>query len=123
LSHTFTPTVLSSTKLSFNRVNQQHLLQHGAPEHSTLYLFSSATLRRHCRAVPGFYDNQTGTGGLPYGGPENSIQGNEDLSWSRARHTMRFGGQFNYQQMNRVMARMRRPWRKWETLHWTAWIT
>jgi len=57
----------------------------------TLYLLA-AQRGRHCRAVAGFYDNQTGTGGLPYGGPENSIQGNEDLSWSRARHTMRLAG-------------------------------
>ncbi len=101
MSHTFTPTVLSSTKLSFNRVNNSTSYNTALQNTPTLYLFSSATLGGTAVQLPGFYDNQTGTGGLPYGGPENSIQGNEDLSWSRARHTMRFGGQFNYQQMNR----------------------
>src|SRR5467141_1261605 len=101
MSHTFTPTVLSSTKLSFNRVNNSTSYNTALQNTPTLYLFSSATLGGTAVQLPGFYDYQTGTGGLPYGGPENSIQGNEDLSWSRARHTMRFGGQFNYQQMNR----------------------
>ncbi len=100
-THTFTPTVLSSTKLSFNRVNNSDSYNTALQNTPTLYLFSSATLASTAVQLPGFFDNQTGTGGLPFGGPENAIQGNEDLSWSRGRHTMRFGGQFNYQQMNR----------------------
>jgi outer membrane receptor protein involved in Fe transport len=100
-THTFTPTVLSSTKLSFNRVNNSDSYNTALQNTPALYLYNSATLASTAVQLPGFFDNQTGTGGLPYGGPENAIQGNEDLSWSRGRHTMRFGGQFNYQQMNR----------------------
>jgi len=101
VTHSFTPTVLSSTKLSFNRVANSNSFNTTLQNTPTLFLFNSATLAGHAVQLPGFYDNQTGTGGLPYGGPENSIQGNEDLSWVRGRHTMRFGGQMNYQQMNR----------------------
>jgi outer membrane receptor protein involved in Fe transport len=101
VSHTFTPTVLSSTKLSFNRVANSNSFNTALQNTPTLFLFNSATLASHAVQLPGFYDNQTGAGGLPYGGPENAIQGNEDLSWVHARHTMRFGGQMNYQQMNR----------------------
>jgi outer membrane receptor protein involved in Fe transport len=101
LSHTITPSVLSSTKLSFNRVNNSNSYNTALQNTPTLFLFNSATLAGHAVQLPGFYDNQTGTGGLPFGGPANAIQGNEDLSWIRGRHSMRFGGQFNYQQMNR----------------------
>jgi hypothetical protein len=101
VSHTFTPTVLSSTKLSFNRVNNSDSYNAALQNTPALYLYNSATIASTAVQLPGFFDNQTGTGGLPYGGPENAIQGNEDLSWSRGRHTMRFGGQVNYQQMNR----------------------
>src|SRR5262249_41803133 len=66
-----------------------------------LFLFNSATLAGHAVQLPGFYDNQTGSGGLAYEGAEKTIQGNEDLSWGRKRHTMHFGGQMTYQQMNR----------------------
>jgi len=101
VSHTFTPSVFSSTKLSFNRVNNRDSYNTALQNTPTLFLFNSATVGGSAVQLPGFFDNQTGTGGLPFGGPENAIQGNEDLNWSRGRHTMRFGGQFNYQQMNR----------------------
>jgi outer membrane receptor protein involved in Fe transport len=100
-THNFTPTLLSSTKLSFNRVDNSQSYSTALQNTPTLFLFNSATLAGHAVQLPGFYDNQTGTGGLPYGGPENTIQGNEDLSWVKSRHTMRFGGQVTYQQMNR----------------------
>jgi len=100
-AHSFTPTLLSSTKLSFNRVDNSQSYNTALQNTPILFLFNSATLAGDAVQFPGFFDNQTGSGGLPYGGPENTIQGNEDLSWVRNRHTMRFGGQVTYQQMNR----------------------
>jgi outer membrane receptor protein involved in Fe transport len=101
VSHSFSANLLSSTKLSFNRVEASNTYNAALQNTPTLYLYNSATLAGHAVQLPGFYDNQTGTGGLPYGGPENIIQVNEDLSWVRGRHNLRFGGQVNYQQMNR----------------------
>lgn len=101
VTHNFTPALLGSTKLSFNRVNNRDSYNTALQNTPTLFLFNSAALAGHAVQLPGFFDNQTGAGGLPYGGPENTIQGNEDLSWTKNRHTMRFGFQMTYQQMNR----------------------
>jgi hypothetical protein len=43
-----------------------------------------------------------GAGGLPFGGPQNVLQLTEDLSWTKGKHTWRFGGAYNYQQINRA---------------------
>ena len=50
---------------------------------------------------PGFYDLKSATGGLPYGGPQNTIQIGEDFSWTHGKHNMKYGGQFNYIQLDR----------------------
>jgi hypothetical protein len=68
----------------------------------TLFLYNSASLNSQPVTLPGFFDASTGTGGLPFGGPQNSVQFNQDLAWTHRNHTMRFGGQFNYIQLNRA---------------------
>jgi outer membrane receptor protein involved in Fe transport len=105
LNHTFTPNVLSSTKLSFFRdavANQYNLALQQTP---SLFLFNinsgAVIINGQPLQMPGFYDFNTGTGGLPFGGPQNTIQINQDLSWTHGRHTMKYGGQYNYIQMNR----------------------
>jgi hypothetical protein len=55
-------------------------------------------------SLPGFFDATTGTGGLPSGGPQDTVQINEDLILSKGSHTIRFGGQYNYIQMNEAFA-------------------
>ncbi len=42
---------------------------------------------------PGLFDFKVATGGLPFGGPQDTTQINEDLSWTHGKHNMRFGGQ------------------------------
>jgi hypothetical protein len=52
-------------------------------------------------STPGLANqNAPGQGGLPAGGPTNILQLEDDLSWTKGRHNMRFGGQFTYIQMN-----------------------
>jgi Carboxypeptidase regulatory-like domain/TonB dependent receptor len=41
-----------------------------------------------------------GQGGVPNGGPQNTIQLEQDVSWNKGKHNMRFGGQFTYIQLN-----------------------
>jgi len=105
ITHTFTANLLSSTKLSFFRdiaANQFDLALQQTP---TLFLYNinsgAVIINGQPLQLPGFYDFNTATGGLPFGGPQNTTQINEDLSWTRGRHTMKYGGQFNYIQLNR----------------------
>ena len=51
--------------------------------------------------MPGLENTSNpGTGGLPYGGPQNTIQFEPDMSWTKGRHSMRYGGIFTYIQLN-----------------------
>ena len=101
VSHTFTSNLLSSTKLSFFRDNVSQQYNQSLQNTPTLYLYNNATLDGQPVQLPGFSDFTTGTGGLPFGGPQNSVQVNQDLSWTKGKHTMKYGGQVNYIQMNR----------------------
>ena len=102
VSHTFTPALISSTKLSFFRDIEAQSYDTALQNTPTLYLFNGATYGGTQIGFPGFYDANTGTGGLPYGGPQNSVQIGEDFVWAKGKHTMRFGGQYNYTQMNKA---------------------
>jgi len=51
--------------------------------------------------LPGLQNySEPGVGGLPYGGPQNTWQFEDNLSWTKGRHTMKFGGAFTYIQLN-----------------------
>ena len=105
LNRTFSSSVLSSTKLSFFRDTTAEQYNVALTQTPILFLYNinAGAVSVHGEPVqlPGFFDFNIGTGGLPFGGPQNSLQINEDLSWSRGRHNLKFGGQFNYIQLNR----------------------
>ena len=101
VSHTFTSNLLSTTKLSFFRVATDQSYDTSLQNTPTLFLYNNASVNGQQVSLPGFFPASTGTGGLPYGGPLNAIQVNEDFSWIKGKHTMKYGGQLNYFQMNR----------------------
>jgi outer membrane receptor protein involved in Fe transport len=102
VSHTFSSTVLSTTKISFFRDDVAQQYNTALQETPTLYLATAnATINGQFVQLPGFFDFNTGTGGLPFGGPQNTLQINQDVSWTKGKHNMRFGGQYNYIQLNR----------------------
>jgi outer membrane receptor protein involved in Fe transport len=102
LSHNFTSNLLSNTRFDFtrdSRVNQYNTALGSTP---TLFLYNSATLAGQPITLPGFYDGTTGVGGLPFGGPQNTVQVFQDFAWTKGRHNIRYGGQYDYLQMNKA---------------------
>lgn len=100
ISHNFSPAIFSSSKLSFNRLESPYTYD-PAQQNVPMLMFGGATANGLQVVFPGLYNlMQPGSGGLPYGGPQNTLQLEEDLSWTKGRHAMRFGGQATYLQMN-----------------------
>jgi hypothetical protein len=100
ISHTFTPALFSSSKMSYNRLENPYTYDK-AQQTVPMLMFGGATANGLQVIFPGLYNLMSpGSGGLPYGGPQNTVQLEEDLSWTKGRHSMRFGGQWTYIQMN-----------------------
>ena len=51
--------------------------------------------------LPGYLPDSPGNG-IPFGGPQNFIQGYQDLNWTRGSHQLRFGGQYVHIRDNRT---------------------
>ena len=102
LSHTFSPTLVSSTKLSFSRFNTFLSYNTKLQNVPTLDVSVNATVPGTGTLIqlPGFYDTNPANGGLPFGGPQDSSQINQDLSWIKGTHSMQFGTQLIYIQDN-----------------------
>ena len=102
LSHSFSPTVVSSTKLSFSRFNTFLGYDTKLQNVPTLDTAVNAQLPGTNAYVqlPGFYDTNPANGGLPFGGPQDTSQINEDLSWVKGKHSWQFGTQLVYIQDN-----------------------
>jgi outer membrane receptor protein involved in Fe transport len=99
LSHSFSPALFSNSKLSFSRFsnpNTYDLAQQNVP----MLMFGGASTTLPIQ-FPGLENiGSPGTGGFPFGGPQNTVQLAQDLSWVKGRHAMQFGGQSTYIQMN-----------------------
>lgn len=100
LSHSFNSSLFSATKISANRLNTASTFDQSLL-HTPSLMFGGATANGLQITFPGLENYMVaGAGGLPYGGPQNTLQLEEDLSWTKGAHTMRFGGQWTYIQMN-----------------------
>ena len=106
LSHTFSSNLLSSTKLSFTRYNVVTSYNNALTFTPNLYLsannYAQATdpVDSNVIQLPGLQNTASGSGGLPYGGPQNTIQIVQDIAWTKGKHSMRFGGGLTYIQLN-----------------------
>jgi hypothetical protein len=102
LNHVFTTNLLTNTKISFTRFNSLNSFNAALTSTPSLMITPPTDpVTGALIQLPGLENyGEAGEGGLPYGGPQNTLQLQHDVSWSKGKHNMRFGGQFTYIQLN-----------------------
>ena len=111
ITHVFTPSLVSSTKLNYNRLNNLQPLSTN-PVGPTLYTTGTGV-----PALPGTsgslifpgYNAYTPGNAVPFGGPQNLYQIYEDLSWTKGRHQFKFGGAYLQMRDNRIFGAYENP--------------
>ena len=101
LTHTFNSYLLSNSKVSVSRLTDP-FTYNSAYQNVPELLFGAATANNLQITFPGLANDMFAgaAGSLPFGGPQNTIQFEQDVSWTKGKHNMRFGGQFTYLQLN-----------------------
>jgi hypothetical protein len=101
-AHEFNAAFSTLAKLSFTRTNVSNTYNTALQNVPTLFVASGAVdpVTKNPFQLPGFYDTNPGNGGLPFGGPQNTIQYNQDVTLTKGRHNMQAGGQVLYIQEN-----------------------
>jgi len=109
VTHTFTPTLVSQSKLVFNRYTDVEPLG-TQPASPSLYIGSLAEtyLLDHPVALPGYLPFSPGSG-VPFGGPQNFVEAYEDVSKVIGKHDFRFGGSYTYLRDNRTFGAYETP--------------
>ena len=102
LTHSFTTSLASNTKLLATRFNNLQPLG-TVPVSPTLYVNSgsSVTLGSGTIYFPGYLATSPGNA-IPFGGPQNFIQIGEDISWTKGKNNIKFGGEFLNVKDNRI---------------------
>jgi outer membrane receptor protein involved in Fe transport len=102
VSHNFSPRLVATSKIVFNRLNQLQPLG-AAAVGPTLYLTGTAftQLQSTNVAFPGYSEFTPGNA-IPFGGPQNELQLIEDANLTHGKHQIAFGGSFIYIQDNRA---------------------
>jgi outer membrane receptor protein involved in Fe transport len=91
LTHVFSPTLTSQTKIVWNRLYGDQPLN-GEPQ-PTLYMNPTAVVRLQGYPItfPGYLPWGPGTA-IPFGGPQQLWQAYQDFNWVKGKHDLRFGG-------------------------------
>jgi carboxypeptidase family protein/TonB-dependent receptor-like protein len=103
LTHTWSPSLVSQSKLVFNRLNNLQPLNADQPPTPTFFFRNTIplTLSGSNVALPGYLPFSPG-GAIPFGGPQNFIQAYQDANWTRGNHQFRFGGLYIHIRDNRT---------------------
>lgn len=109
MTHSFNTRFTSQSKIVFNRLNDFQPLG-TQPISPGLYVSagSGATFQGRNIVLPGYLPTTPGNG-IPFGGPQNFVQAYEDMSYIKGRHTLRFGGSYDYQRDNRTFGAYETP--------------
>jgi len=101
-AHEFNAAISTITKLSFSRFDTTNSFNTSLQNVPTLVTAVNANdpVSNQPINLPGFYNQNPGNGGLPYGGPQNTVQINQDLNIVKGKHSGQFGGQILYIQDN-----------------------
>jgi hypothetical protein len=95
LTHTWSPTVVTESRFVYNRLlNVQPL---GTAPITPTFLISDVISRQTDgdTVLPGYFaTSNTLANAIPFGGPQNLMQGYTSLDWQRGDHHFKFGGQF-----------------------------
>lgn len=102
LTHVFSPSVISDTKINLNRLHLEQPFG-SQPLQPTLFLNvqAAAVVAGQLACLPG-YSCTTPGNSIPFGGPQNVIQFAQALGWNHGKHEFRFGGQYLYTRDNRT---------------------
>jgi hypothetical protein len=103
VTHSFSPNIVSQTKVVFNRLRNGDDPLGQQPLLPTLYFTDQGVLSAFGKffRFPGYLPTTPGNG-IPFGGPQNFIQAYEDVSWTRGAHNLRFGGVYVHIRDNRT---------------------
>lgn len=103
MTHTFSPRFVSQSKLDFNRFNEVEPVPSGGVL-PWYYLGSdevATAIGPYQVALPGQEPFAPGSGGTPYGGPQNFGEAYQDFNYTVGKHELRFGGDIVYLRDNR----------------------
>ena len=104
LQHVFSPNIVNSAKFTYNRLTNVQPLGANAIG-PTLYTSATATPNlpgtNGILVFPG-YSELTPGNSIPFGGPQNVYQFSDDLSWTKGKHQMKFGGAYIQTRDNRT---------------------
>ena len=103
ITHTFSPTFVSQSKVDFNRFNNLQPLS-SAGVVPRFFLGSAGVVTAiagYDVSLPGYLPGDP-SAGIPFGGPQNFGQAYQDFSWTKGSHAIRFGGSATYLRDNRT---------------------